>query len=49
MVNGGITAESQDVISSDFGLKSRFFGDVTMFSMVITCEFGMQNCVLPIE
>ena len=31
MVNGGITAKSHAVMSSDFGLKSRFFGDVTVF------------------
>jgi hypothetical protein len=31
MVKVGITAKSQAVMSSDFGLKSRFFGDVTLF------------------
>jgi hypothetical protein len=31
MVNGCVTVESQAVISSDLGLKSRFFGDVTVF------------------
>jgi hypothetical protein len=45
MLKNSITGASQAVISSDLELKSRFFGDITVLSMGLTCDvLGGKVC-----